>query len=68
MKAKKSLVGWLCLKLLPREGILALLILLANSCSNRPAIAQPCYKTQVTLINAHRNLLLKGSTEKSALN
>ncbi len=40
MKAKNRLRELLCLKFSPREGVILLLILLSNSCLNRPALAQ----------------------------
>ncbi len=61
MKAKNRLMGLLCLKLSPRDGALVLLILLANSCPNRPALAQSTCKRHITIklpvINCYKVLL-----------
>ena len=67
MKAKNSLKGLLCLKFSRREGALALLILLSNSCPSRPAMAQSSHIRKITFTASYRQLL-KGSTVKSDAN
>lgn len=62
MKAKNRLMGLLYLKFSPREGALALLILLNTSCPNRPALAQSRGRGKIIVIVASYRQLLKGST------
>ncbi len=65
MKAKNRLMGLLCLKISSVNGVLAFLILLSNSCLNRPAMAQSKNTAKLIIMAARCRHLHKSSLKIS---